>query len=127
MSLWWWLNESLRLGKRVRRIQVNLWDDYKQEPEYSITNPTTLKIEDFDGQLNIDQILEMRNVIFNKCLEWRKNSKCDNVGFAKNPVKFDTIDIVGLNEECRKSLFKELKKCDNEVIDGFKIKWLMES
>lgn len=123
--LWFGKNKNCHIGKIVKRIRVNLWDDYKQEPEYSITDPTTLKIEAYNGELTDSQMLEMRDLIFNRCLEWKEKLKKNNVGFAKNPERHETIDIVGLNEECRKSLFDELKKNDNGI--DIKINWLMES
>ena len=130
MGFWWWNrnksigNNNVRIGERVKRVQVNLWDDYKQEPEYSITNPTTITIE--DDEITHEQRAELREVIFHRCLAWKISGGFDGVGFSLNPTRSEVIDVIGLTEPYRKSLFDSLKKNENGISD-VKINWVMES
>ncbi len=113
-------------SERMRRINVNLWDDYCQKPSYPFNNPTTLRVEDTKGMLSADEMAKLRALLYERCVKWKKRTNMKSVSFSKNQLKHDTIDIEELSEPVRKDLYSYLKK-DDSAFGDIKIQWLMES
>ena len=132
--------EYLLEDYRDKDIFVNIWDDYKQEPEYDKTDNTYLYVEDHD----IPNI--MVNYIVKELFNYIKdNIKLDNVTFKiiskkygmKDAyqehhnekavyVKRDRIEISGLTTEKREELLEKIKK-SNIVIADVPLKFGSES
>ena len=113
------------MKKGIRNINVNLWDDYCQKPEYPFNSPTSICIESRQKLKNWE-IGRMREIIFERCLNWKKWKDAKNVEFSKNESKDWRIDIMELDEYSRKDLYSYLKK-DDKAFEDIRINWLMES
>lgn len=114
-----------------KKINVNIWDDYCQEPEYDFTDPTTINVESLD-KLSMSDICRVRDFVYERCLEWKEKSKKNgDVEFQKDLDDEYMIGVWNLDEDRRKDLYDFLKKGDNVAKndngDEFSIQWLMES
>lgn len=118
------------------RVHVNIWDDYKQEPEYDRTADTHLYVEESDFPKS------MINAIIKQIYGYIKDHiKLDDVTYKivareyvydRNTAKErterrDRIKIGGLTTENREALLKGLKKSGLEYADATKIDFYSES
>lgn len=116
-------------------IYVNLWDDYRQQPEYAFNETTSLKIE---HEMDSESFIELREQILDLCLLW-KNEALDyasdpialltddlsDVHFSRNIIH-NKLDIIGLDTPKRHSLFKFLSNCKLDFND-IPVQFTMES
>lgn len=109
----------------MRKINVNLWDDYKQKPEYDVNDPTAISVESLD-ELDNNELIGLRGLIFAKCIEWKKKNERLDVDFMLDKEKDYRIVVFELDEPTRKKLFDYLKKSSIDFLD-IRINWLMES
>ena len=107
----------------MREIQVNLWDDYIQKPQYTYNEPTTIAIESLD-KLDKDEIGLLRKEIFNRCLQWKRNTSEKEVDFIEENE--NEILVTELSEDKRNNLYEYLCK-DSSAFGDVEIKWVMES
>ena len=111
---------------KKRRVNVNLWDDYRQKPEYDVNDPTAISIETDPNELKPYEMQGLRSTIFSKCLEWKKQHERFDVSFMLDDEKEYRIVVFDLDEPTRKDLFDFLRKSDASFSD-IGINWLMES
>ena len=111
---------------KKRNVNVNLWDDYRQKPEYDVNDPTAINIETDPNELKPYEMQGLRSAIFSKCLEWKKEHKRLDVSFMLDGEKEYRIVVFDLDEPTRKDLFDFLKK-SNASFSDIGINWLMES
>ena len=90
----------------MKVIHVNIWDDYKQIPEYDVNDDTTMYIEEGD-KLNIEE----NNSAINRVFDYiNSNIKIDNVIFLMEERNgYNRITIQNLCTEDREALLKMLK------------------
>ncbi len=118
------------------RVHVNIWDDYKQEPEYDRTADTHLYVEESDFPKSmINAIIKQIHGYINDHI------KLDGVTYRvvareyvhdrdtanERTERRDRIKISGLTTENREALLKGLKKSGMKYADATKIYFYIES
>ena len=116
-------------------ININLFDDYRQKPEYKYNETTHFRISVTDGQLLDQELCSVREQLLTACTHW----KCEHQGIlpilhnAYNDVQFsrswkrDELDLMELDEPRRQCLFRHLQKHFTKTLEGIEITWTMES
>ena len=111
---------------RKKKVNVNLWDDYRQKPEYDVNDPTAINIETEPEELEPYEMQGLRAVIFSKCLEWKKMNKRLDVSFMLDDENDYRIVVFDLDEPTRKDLFEFISN-SNASFSDIGVNWLMES
>ena len=106
------------------KLTINLWDDYRQKPQYQWNETTTLTIDQYQ-KLEKGDIYEIREKLLEHCEDWKKQNP-GKVCFSRGILPWK-LDVIELDEKSRKSLYDYLKKNFTKCGDEFKIQMLMES
>ena len=107
----------------MRKINVNIWDDYAQKPEYTYNEPTHIAIETLD-KLDKDEISLLRKEIYNRCLLWKRQEEEKEVNFLEHGES--KILVTELSEDKRKKLYEYLSK-NSSAFGDIVINWTMNS
>ncbi len=118
---------EMKFRKGARVVNVNIWDDYKQKPQYDVNDPTTIRVESNDDRTDAEAD-KLRRIILERCHEWKlRNFKtAKSVLFELDHDDKAVIIVYELDEPNRNSLYSYLSQ-DMSGFGDIAIRWLMES
>ena len=116
-------------------VNINLFDDYRQKPEYKYNCTTHFRISVTVGQLLDEELFSVREQLLSACINWKHehqgvlpitHNAYNEVQFSRS-WKNDELDVIELDEPRRKCLFRHLQEHFARTLEGIKITWTMES